>query len=606
MSPTPRLDEIKLTDIEFNVVKEATDKHVIKRYIQLLEEDGGYFRELLQACKDRLLEVAPKEYYLLYPRKATDQEIDEAKQDLLNWEETVTETDKALLKSKKDLIFDDAGAKVRAPVRGQEPVVARPSLAQKEPEPARPPPDKPRGKNDVYARDKTKMKDYYSAWDQVDVDAIEAEMEREEKEQEESRQRHFEELREQQEAAHASSAVDVSEGLAGGVHQAHRRHLADSEKEKGNEAFYSKDYEEAEAYYSRSLQFCADDPSAWANRALVRLKLERPEAALEDCNHSLALNPRYMKALHRKGKALYELQRYEGAVKAFQDALIQAPGNTQINGDLMVARRKLRTAEPEPTASSHKERPRRVDDPPSAVIEELPDDEDTGAGARPEPAPGYTRVVIEEDSDSEEEAPAPAAAGSTSRPGGFRKVVIEDVSSDEEEAGGKGPSKPFEAGPAAVPPAASAQASAPAATAGATGAVFRKVQIVEESDGEDDGEAEPKEPKASPASSSVPGRAAEAKGSQGASANTAALAPAEASPSSGSTSAAASGFRKVQIVEEASDSEEGEAEPARGATGGTTFSPPPRAAAAAVPAAPPAPAVAAPAQAQPLCFDDMD
>ena len=72
------------------------------------------------------------------------------------------------------------------------------------------------------------------------------------------------------------------------VPEAHKKHMADSEKEKGNEAFYSRDYDEAEAgeflriserisisalrleaYYSQSLQYMADDPSTWSNRALA-------------------------------------------------------------------------------------------------------------------------------------------------------------------------------------------------------------------------------------------------------------------------------------------------------------------------------------------------
>ncbi|CAJ1395422.1 unnamed protein product [Effrenium voratum] len=172
---------------------------------------------------------------------------------------------------------------------------------------------------------------------------------------------------------------------------AHKKHMADSEKEKGNEAFYAKDFEEAEAYYTRSLQYMADDVSTWSNRALVRLKLQKPEAALQDCEHALALNSNYVKALHRKGKALYEMQRYDDAVRTFQQALLLSPGNSQINGDLMVARRKLRDA------------PQEVQ---SCRIEELPDDEPVGNAKNAASVPlrpGYTRVEIEEDSDSEEE-----------------------------------------------------------------------------------------------------------------------------------------------------------------------------------------------------------
>ncbi|CAE7417235.1 Spag1 [Symbiodinium sp. CCMP2456] len=107
------------------------------------------------------------------------------------------------------------------------------------------------------------------------------------------------------------------------VPEAHKKHMADSEKEKGNEAFYSKDFSEAEAYYSRSLQYQADDASAWANRALVRLKLSNFQGALEDCEHALALNGSHVKALHRKGKALYELQRFADAAGTFRSEVLE-------------------------------------------------------------------------------------------------------------------------------------------------------------------------------------------------------------------------------------------------------------------------------------------
>merc|ERR1712072_1415209 len=111
-------------------------------------------------------------------------------------------------------------------------------------------------------------------------------------EAEEARKKHFSDMREEQEQAHNSTPVKTG-SLPENVPEAHRRHLADSEKEKGNEAFYAKDFKEAEAYYSRSLHFRADDPSCWANRALARLKLENPTGALEDCEMGLAINPRY-------------------------------------------------------------------------------------------------------------------------------------------------------------------------------------------------------------------------------------------------------------------------------------------------------------------------
>ncbi|CAL1159160.1 unnamed protein product [Cladocopium goreaui] len=202
------------------------------------------------------------------------------------------------------------------------------------------------------------------------------------------------------------------------VPEAHKKHMADSEKEKGNEAFYSKDYQEAEAYYSRSLQYMADDPSTWANRALVRLKLDQAQDALEDCEHALALNGSHVKALHRKGKALYELQRYKDAVRAFQEALLLSPGNSQINGDLMVARRKLRDDEAAPCTEQNGKGPKQLVDAPSIAAVPL--------------QAGYTRVQIEEDSDSEEEE-KPANAEKKGGSGGFQKIAIEEVSGSEDE-----------------------------------------------------------------------------------------------------------------------------------------------------------------------------
>merc|ERR1719420_2607808 len=112
---------------------------------------------------------------------------------------------------------------------------------------------------------------------------MEEEVDKELQAEEEAKRKHFEDMKEEQAAFHATTAVGAAKELPTNLPEAQKRFLADSEKEKGNEAFYARDYEEAEAYYSRSIHFRADDPSTWANRALVRLKLERAQAALEDC-----------------------------------------------------------------------------------------------------------------------------------------------------------------------------------------------------------------------------------------------------------------------------------------------------------------------------------
>lgn len=464
--PPQRLDEIKLEDIDYDVVKECKDKEVLKQYLKLLADDGNYFIDLVNAVKDRLLDVSPKDYYLLYPRQASQTEVDDITKDLLDWQNAVKQTDEALTKSKKNRIWDDVGAGVTAPIRGQEPVVSRPNVHRKEQFKDE---RRSQDKHGQYARDKTKMKDYYAAWDGMDVDAIEAEFDEEERKEEEAKRKHFEDLKEEQDNAH-NAFTDFDPEVNDKVPEAHRRHLADSEKEKGNEAFYAKDFEEAEAYYSRSLQYCADDPSVWANRALARLKLQKFAPALEDCEHALAVNPRYMKALHRKGKALYELQRYEEAVQSFQLALMESPGNTQINGDLMVARRKLRsdgTSVSQPKSFAPPQRSRRPDES-TCVIEEIEDDDEDDSRARKLPEPGYTRVQIEEDSDSEEDE---KVVNSNIDSAGFHKVQIQECSDESEDDGE----------PEREPAAKQSSTSTSIPSSG-----FHKVQIIDDSDSDEE------------------------------------------------------------------------------------------------------------------------
>jgi len=473
------LEDIKVEDIDFDVVKACTEKEVVTRYMKLLIDDGDCYHELMAACKEKLLELDPKAYWLRYPRQTTAKEIDEVTKDLLDWEVSVKETDQKLKNTRKQVIWDDVqGIGVTAPIRGQEAVLTRPNLHRKEE--IKDEDQKRSGKNDGYARDKTKMKDYYSSWDKVDVDKMEADFDADEQEAADARKKHFEDMKDEQDDYHEKSHhAPVKTGdLPEGVPEAHRRHMADSEKEKGNEAFYAKDFEEADAYYSRSLHYRADDPSCWANRGLSRLKLNNAKGALEDCEMALAINPRYMKALHRKGKALYELARYEDAVECFQLALMESPGNTQINGDLMVARRKLRSDGPVGTPSQPKTfaPPTRSVDPrneTSCIIEEVFDDDaeaednaaasstSRAAAAVTAPAAGYTRVAIEEDSsDSEGEA-----GKSSLQQTGFHKVQIQEDSDSEE---GEPETEPV----SSVPPSSAAG--------------FRKVQIVDASDSEEE------------------------------------------------------------------------------------------------------------------------
>merc|ERR1719281_231820 len=172
------------------------------------------------------------------------------------------------------------------------------------------------------------------------------------------------------------------------IPEAQRPSVAQSEKEKGDEAFTAKDYKEAVEYYRRS-NVVLPKPATHSNCALAFMKLKDFEAAAAECDRALRLEPRYMKAVHRRGKAKYELGRYEDAVEDFQKAQAMAPNNATINADLMAARRKLK--------DSH----------PAALKKQAV------ANAVTAKKESFQRVAIVEEDDSEEEG----------------DVVIEEVSS---------------------------------------------------------------------------------------------------------------------------------------------------------------------------------
>lgn len=71
------------------------------------------------------------------------------------------------------------------------------------------------------------------------------------------------------------------------------------EKDKGNEAYRSRDYEEAVDYYCRSLSL-ASSAAVFNNRAQALIRLQQWPAALSDCEAVLQLEPHNVKALLRR------------------------------------------------------------------------------------------------------------------------------------------------------------------------------------------------------------------------------------------------------------------------------------------------------------------
>lgn len=60
-------------------------------------------------------------------------------------------------------------------------------------------------------------------------------------------------------------------------------------KEKGNRCFKNGEFDAAEDNYSLAIQKQSDNPIFYTNRAFVRLRLQKWQGAVDDCQQSIEL-----------------------------------------------------------------------------------------------------------------------------------------------------------------------------------------------------------------------------------------------------------------------------------------------------------------------------
>ena len=109
-------------------------------------------------------------------------------------------------------------------------------------------------------------------------------------------------------------------------------------KNKANEIFKQKKYEEAIEEYTKVLEF---DPTnkkfqslILANRALCYQKLNKHKEALHDSNLSIKLNPYYARGYVKRGNVYMELKMYDDAKLDFQKAKDLDPSVSGVEGFL--------------------------------------------------------------------------------------------------------------------------------------------------------------------------------------------------------------------------------------------------------------------------------
>ncbi|XP_053736390.1 sperm-associated antigen 1-like [Synchiropus splendidus] len=167
--------------------------------------------------------------------------------------------------------------------------------------------------------------------------------------------------------------------------------LANHEKDKGNEAFRAHDYEEAVAYYSRSISIIPT-VVAYNNRAQASIKLKQWHRAMMDCQKVLEMDPRNAKGLLRRATVYKHKGDLKRAAEDLRQVLEEEPQNTAAAQLLSEMEKKLE--EPE-----QKNKGKRI------LIEEVEDDKsgDEAGAARP--------VEPSQPVGGEESSAAPAERG---------------------------------------------------------------------------------------------------------------------------------------------------------------------------------------------------
>ncbi|XP_064444115.1 sperm-associated antigen 1 isoform X2 [Mirounga angustirostris] len=225
---------------------------------------------------------------------------------------------------------------------------------------------------------KKKIPRDYAEWDKFDVEKECSKIDEDYKEKAVVNKSHLSKI---------ETRIDTA-GLTG----KEKTFLATHEKEKGNEAFNSGDYEEAVMYYTRSISVLPT-VAAYNNRAQAELKLQNWNSAFQDCEKVLELEPGNLKALLRRATTYKHQNKLQEALEDLNEVLNVEPDNELARKTLSEVERDLKNSE---AASKTQAKGKRM------VIQEVENSEDEG---------GKDSRRAQEDGSGDKKAAEPRAMG---------------------------------------------------------------------------------------------------------------------------------------------------------------------------------------------------
>nr|XP_005887078.1 PREDICTED: sperm-associated antigen 1 [Bos mutus] len=368
---TTKTFKIPVEHLDFKYIEKCSDvKHLEKILCVLRSGEEGYYPELTEFCEKHLSGLAPGSRALRKDKPAatassfTAEEWEKIDSDIKSWVSEIKKEDDKIHFHETETF--PAVEDNLPPVRGSN---SHLHVAK--------------DKNSKSRPAKKKIPRDYAEWDKFDVEKECAKLDEDKERTVINNKSHLSKI---------ETRLDTA-----GLTEKEKVFLATREKEKGNEAFKSGDYEEAVKYYTRSLSVLPT-VAAYNNRAQAELKLQNWNSAFQDCEKVLELEPGNLKALLRRATTYKHQNKLQEAIEDLNKVLAVEPDNELAKKTLSEVERDLKNSEP---ASKTQTKGKRM------VIQEVENSEDEDE---------KDSGIKHEDGSGDKKAAESAGAGSAAAP----------------------------------------------------------------------------------------------------------------------------------------------------------------------------------------------
>lgn len=233
--------DIPVEFLDFEYIKKCNDVRMVEKIFKVLRSgEEGFYPDLTKCAEEKLISLQPDSKHLRVETPAlTKYSLDSEKReqldlDMKNWID--------------DMKVQDQMLKTLEPKTKPDPPIRKFNKAAE------------KTGSTLKASDRIKSTDY-SKWDKFDADAAELKIDLDEE-----RQRELVDLKNKKNAVRLIE--EVKDDQVDCLTDFERDHLAMSFKNKGNECYKAKDYEEAIKEYTQSLRV-RKTAAAFNNRALI-------------------------------------------------------------------------------------------------------------------------------------------------------------------------------------------------------------------------------------------------------------------------------------------------------------------------------------------------